>query len=132
MKITEARGPKLGWEREFAASGGALVARPGVGRLMLAISSVALLVPGPNSGSLYSEGSVIFNLVMSVEEDSRRRRVVGREKRALRLFVVDPLELVIAADCAGASDSRPGVNRLEEPLQMREGSERIGFALPHA
>jgi hypothetical protein len=119
-------------EPQRALANGQLLLVVGPTSAVLANRLPLRLIQVQTSGGIYSERSLIFSLLMSIDGHSRRRRVVGREKRAPRLFVVDPLELVIAPDRAGASRCRPGVNHLEEPLQMREGSQRIGFALPHA
>src|SRR5258707_14454011 len=81
-------------------------------------------------GGTYSDVAFIFSLLMSVAPLGGRR-VVRREKCALCLFVIDPFEFVITADRAGTGDRWLGIDRFEKPLQMRERSQRIGFAFPH-
>ena len=44
--------------------------------------------------------------------------IVRREERALGFVVVDLLEVVILADGPRPGDRRPGIDRLEEPLQI--------------
>src|SRR5918996_729732 len=63
---------------------------------------------------------------------SRGRRIVGREQRAPALFVTGGLELVVLADGTGAGDRGAGVDRLEQPLQVRKGGQRVCLALQHA
>src|SRR5215470_7675338 len=63
---------------------------------------------------------------------SRRRRIVRGEERPARLFVIGRLEDMVLAEGAGARGRRTGVDRLEEPLQMRKGPQRILRALQDA
>src|SRR5918996_837179 len=63
---------------------------------------------------------------------SRGRRIVGREQRAPALFVTGGLELVVLADGTGAGDRGAGVDRLEQPLQVRKGGQRVCLVLQHA
>ena len=58
-------------------------------------------------------------------------RIVRRKESAPRLLVGGPLERVLLQHRLCAGGCRARVDGVEQPLQVRIGRKRLGFALPH-
>ena len=69
-------------------------------------------------GGLYSRVSAMIDLRSRLSSGSRG--IIGWEERALSLFVFDLLERMLLADGSGADDGGPGVDGLEESLEIRK------------